>query len=68
MATYKLRYFVEGKDGLASVTISNDKFVEDMRKDIYRKYGRSYWNGAEAMELVLLKVCDVRFLFQLHSE
>ncbi len=62
MVDYTLWYCVEGKDAINKIIISDGKDVADLKEEIHKKCSHSYWNGVEAMELVLLKVCHLGIL------
>ncbi|KAI9464039.1 hypothetical protein BJY52DRAFT_1221432 [Lactarius psammicola] len=56
MVDYKLWYCVEGRGAFNKVIISDGKDIADLKEEIHKKCSHSYWEGKEAMELVLLKV------------
>ncbi|KAI9438275.1 hypothetical protein H4582DRAFT_2057715 [Lactarius indigo] len=56
MGHYKLWYFVEGKDSINKIIISEKEDVAQLKEEIHKKCSRRFWDDVEAMELVLLKV------------
>lgn len=56
MAEYELWFFVEGKDAFFKIIIAEGRDVADLTKKIHGEGTSGFWNGATAMELVLLKV------------
>ncbi|KAH9167059.1 hypothetical protein EDB89DRAFT_1910268 [Lactarius sanguifluus] len=56
MDNYKLFYFAEGKETTSGVVISKSTTVLELRIIIYEDCSPSFWDGARAGELTLLKV------------
>ncbi|KAH9000666.1 hypothetical protein EDB86DRAFT_3101338 [Lactarius hatsudake] len=56
MADYNFWFFVEGKDTVTRVTVSKEKHVFDLKKEILEQLCHTYCKGVDAWELVLLKV------------
>lgn len=56
MAEYELWFFVEGKDAFFKIIIAEGRDVADLTKKIHGEGTSGFWNGATAMELVLLKI------------
>ena len=56
---YNIWFFIEGRDVCHRVTISKDEDVARLKEAIHKQGNLRFWNGLEAAELVLLKVCDI---------
>ncbi|KAH8994090.1 hypothetical protein EDB83DRAFT_1024020 [Lactarius deliciosus] len=56
MTKYDLWFFVEGKDTYHRITIFPGQNVADLKDKIHKVGSHGYWNGVNAMELVLLQV------------
>jgi hypothetical protein len=59
MVQYAVWCFIENTDIHYQVSISKDKYVDDL-KDVIHDACNSVWNGVKPPQLVLLKVCDIR--------
>ncbi|KAH9000664.1 hypothetical protein EDB86DRAFT_3075130 [Lactarius hatsudake] len=56
MADYNFWFIVKGRDTVAGVTVSKEKRVFDLKKEILEQLCHTYCKGVDAWELVLLKV------------
>jgi len=62
MVDYRLRFFIEGRDTLGSVTISKDKNVDDLKTEVHAEFIHSHFHKIDVGELILLKVCRFKIL------